>query len=223
MADAEVTAVPRGEDTQLVAWVVATEGFLSVRDLRAGLASKLPRAMFPHVFRAVAQIPRLPNGKVDRMALRAAAAADLPSGAARVAPSTPNERELAALFETMLDRADVGIHESFFELGGDSLGAVELTSVIVDRFAVPDARRPALESALLTDGTVAALNAVIVTTTPAAGGVEEATLRPDGVGVWCSATVRSTACPSCCCAAAARTHSRSVRSSAGSRVSGCGH
>lgn len=183
VADAEVTAIPRGDDTQLVAWVVAIEGFLSVRELRAGLASTLPRAMFPHVFRAVAKIPRLPNGKVDRMALRAAAAADLPSGAERVAPSTPNERELAALFETMLDRTDVGIHESFFELGGDSLGALELTSVIVDRFALPDARRPALESALLTEGTVAALNAVLDATAPAAVGVEEATLRPDGVGV----------------------------------------
>lgn len=183
VADAEVSAVPRGDDTQLVAWVVATEGFLSVRDLRAGLAPKLPRTMFPHVFRAVAKIPRLPNGKVDRMSLRAAAAAELPSGAARVPPLTPNERELAALFETMLDRSDVGVYESFFELGGDSLAALELVTVIVDRFAVPDARRPALESALLTDGTVAALTSVIDATRPSAGGIEEATLRPDGVGV----------------------------------------
>ena len=41
----------------------------------------LPRFMFPHVFRAVSEIPRLPNGKVDRMALRTAAAAAVPTGA----------------------------------------------------------------------------------------------------------------------------------------------
>ena len=46
VADAEVSAVPRGDDTQLVAWVVATDGFLSVRDLRAGLAPKLPARCF---------------------------------------------------------------------------------------------------------------------------------------------------------------------------------
>jgi acyl-CoA synthetase (AMP-forming)/AMP-acid ligase II/thioesterase domain-containing protein len=184
VGDAEVSAVPRGDDTQLVAWIVADRGaFLSVRDLRAGLAPHLPRFMFPHVFRAVSTIPRLPTGKVDRMALRAAAAAEIPTGADAVAPETPNERVLASLFETVLERRDVGVHESFFELGGDSLAALQLVEAVVDRFAVADARRPALESALMTDGTVASLARVIEDSDPPDAGVEQATLRPDGVGV----------------------------------------
>jgi len=139
--------------------------------------------MFPHVFLAVSAIPRLPNGKVDRMALQAAAAAEIPTGAAVVAPETPNERALASLFETVLDRCDVGVHESFFELGGDSLGALQLVEATVDRFAIADVRRPALESALMADGTVAALVRVVEDADPPDAGVEQATLRPDGVGV----------------------------------------
>jgi len=184
VGDAEVSAVPRGDDTQLVAWIVADRGaFLSVRDLRAGLSSRLPRFMFPHVFRAVSAIPRLPNGKVDRMALRDAAAAEIPTGVDAVAPETPNERALAALFERVLDRHDVGRNESFFELGGDSLGALQLVEATVDRFAIPEARRPALESALMADGTVASLARVVEDADPPDAGVEQATLRPDGVGV----------------------------------------
>lgn len=186
VGDAEVSVLERDDDTRLVAWVIADgASFLSVRDLRAGLATRLPRSMMPHIFRAVSSIPRLRTGKPDRVALRAAAGAALPVAVDRVLPRTPLERELAARFETVLDCPTVGVNESFFELGGDSLGALELVAGIVDRHAVPDARRPALESAMLTDGTVAALGAVLQGTAPdgPGTGVDEAVLLPDGVGL----------------------------------------
>lgn len=187
--DAEVSVLDRGDDVRLVAWVVAEGGaFLTVRDLRAELASRLPPAMIPHVFRAVSEIPRLRTGKADRVALREAAAAALPVGGKREMPATPLEAELAARFEQVLACPAVGVDESFFELGGDSLGALELITGIVERYAVSDARRPALESAMLTDGTVAALARVLEPPDTDGGpdgasGVEEAVLRPDGVGV----------------------------------------
>jgi acyl-CoA synthetase (AMP-forming)/AMP-acid ligase II/thioesterase domain-containing protein len=192
VADAEVSVIERGDDVRLVAWVVADGSrFLTVRDLRAGLRRRLPDGMIPHVFRAISEIPRLRTGKADRVALRNAAAEVLPMGGERRMPTTTVEHELAARFAAALDGAAVGVNESFFELGGDSLGALDLLTGIVDRYAVPDERRPALESAMMTDGTVAALARVLEA--PDLAGVADASvvdatvldsrLRPDGVSV----------------------------------------
>ena len=184
VADAEVASVADGEHTHLVAWVVA-EGAtdLSVRTLRRELATTLPEYMVPRVFRALSAIPRTPRGKVDRMALRAAAADEVPLGIVDEAPASEVERRVAELVATVLDRDQVGRHGGFFELGGDSLAALELLASLTAAFDVADDVRPLLEEVVLGDGSVEELAAVLGDTAAALAGREGTGLRADGLTV----------------------------------------
>ncbi|MFA5884958.1 MAG: alpha/beta fold hydrolase [Acidimicrobiia bacterium] len=181
VTDAEVSAANLGGEARLVAWIVTHDNARpTVRELREQLGHALPRAMQPHLFRALGEIPRTTRGKVDRVALQAAAARELPVGVPRVAPRTAIEQSLADRFAAALGVDDVGVHESFFELGGDSLDALELLTEIVDDFALSSEREAVLEAALVADGSVAAL-AEAIGGDLAAGDRDAAVIRPDGV------------------------------------------
>jgi amino acid adenylation domain-containing protein len=109
-----------GTSQQLVAYVV---GDCESSVLRAHLASRLPSAWLPAAFVALESLPLTPNGKLDRRALPAPALVDGP-----VAPRTPQEARLAAIWAEVLGLATVGIHDDFFALGGDSLRAMRLVA-----------------------------------------------------------------------------------------------
>jgi arthrofactin-type cyclic lipopeptide synthetase C len=93
--------------------------------LRQHLRQRLPEYMVPGAFVALDDLPRTPNGKVDRTALRARPAA---SDACRpvMLPSTPMEQRVAAAWADVLDVATVDVHADFFQLGGHSLTAARL-------------------------------------------------------------------------------------------------
>ena len=116
---------PDGE-ARLVAYLVARAGHtLEVDALRAALRSQLPDYMVPSEYIALTSLPQTPNGKVDRNALPP------PEQSARIAaphvpPRDDDEARLCQLFEEVLQRKPVGIHESFFDLGGHSMLAVRL-------------------------------------------------------------------------------------------------
>ena len=111
---------------QLVGYVVATVA-PTVRELRSHLAQRLPEYMIPSVFLAVSALPISPSGKLDRAALPAPDERRLTDGA-RVAPRTDGERRLAELWADLLGTGPVGVHDSFVELGGDSLAAARVCS-----------------------------------------------------------------------------------------------
>ena len=88
--------------------------------LSAALAAALPPAMVPSAFVAVPALPLLPNGKLDRKSLpapvaRTAEAEDF------AAPVTDLQKQLAEIWQRVLNVARVGITDNFFEIGGDSL------------------------------------------------------------------------------------------------------
>jgi amino acid adenylation domain-containing protein len=119
-----------GEKT-LVAYLVVREGLApTVTELREFLLKQLPDYMVPAAFVELAQLPLTPNGKIDRKALPAPAANRLGSGLAYVAPRTPTEAALAAIWGELLGLKQVGIHENFFALGGHSLLAVKMVDEI---------------------------------------------------------------------------------------------
>jgi amino acid adenylation domain-containing protein len=145
---ADVAVLVRGEgvDKRLVAYVatgIAETAAPGVQDelgaeLRRWLGGRLPEPMIPA---AVVVLPRLPltaNGKVDRREL--AKIAPERKAAELVAPRTPVEETLAALFVEVLgpERTGgrVGVHDSFFELGGHSLLATRLVAAIRDAFRI---------------------------------------------------------------------------------------
>jgi acyl carrier protein len=102
--------------------------------LRAHLRRKLPDHMVPSVFVALDALPLTPNGKVDRKALPA------PEGRSEVggyvAPRTPTEEALAAIWREVLRLDRVGIEDNFFELGGHSLIATRVVARVCDVFRV---------------------------------------------------------------------------------------
>ncbi|WP_394827289.1 amino acid adenylation domain-containing protein [Pendulispora albinea] len=99
---------------------VATASFAS--DLRAFLRERLPAYMVPSAIVLLEGFPRLPSGKVDRQALSIPWAARALERVP-VAPRTPTERTLAAIWSELLSlrESDVSVHDDFFEMGGHSL------------------------------------------------------------------------------------------------------
>jgi acyl carrier protein len=100
--------------------------------LREHVRRTLPEYMVPASFMVLEQLPLTPNGKLDRKALPAP---DHEAGADRyVAPRTPVEEVLAEIWAEVLDRDRVGVHDSFFDLGGHSLLIMRLLARIQATF-----------------------------------------------------------------------------------------
>ena len=132
LAEAAVLTRSEAGSPRLVAYVTAREGEqLSIPELRSFLGKRLPEYMVPSGFVLLEEMPRTPNGKLDRRALeKLAPEPEAGEGRETVAPRTDLERFLAELFQQATGLEQVGIHDSFFELGGNSIsGAVVINRV----------------------------------------------------------------------------------------------
>jgi thioesterase domain-containing protein/acyl carrier protein len=125
---AVVSDVPTDDGShRIVAHVVVDASPpVTVGELRRGLADRVPPYAIPRAFFRVDEVPTATSGKVDRVWLRESAVGALPLETEYVAPRDARERAVAALFEEVLAVERVGVHDDFFELGGDSLSAVDL-------------------------------------------------------------------------------------------------
>ncbi len=99
-------------------------------ELRESLKRKLPAYMIPAAFVTLENFPQTPSGKVDRKALPPPPASRSECDEDYVAPRTPIEEAMAAVWKKVLKVDSVGIHDNFFELGGHSLLAMRVTSQI---------------------------------------------------------------------------------------------
>jgi len=109
----------------LVAYVVPREEQEpEIRELRQFLASKLPSYMVPATFLTIPALPLSPTGKIDHAALPA------PPREERVvvAPRTADEATLCGIWSQVLGRDEVGVHDNFFDLGGDSILGIQVVS-----------------------------------------------------------------------------------------------
>ncbi|OBH32144.1 non-ribosomal peptide synthetase [Mycobacterium sp. E342] len=93
---------------------------------RAQLAQRLPAYMVPAAIVVIEAVPLTVNGKLDKRALPAP---DYIGDGYR-APVTPTEKALAGIYAQVLGLERVGVDDSFFELGGDSLSAMRLIAAI---------------------------------------------------------------------------------------------
>lgn len=123
----------RGGDVQIVGYVVPRDGTPMVADVQAALRAKLPEYMVPAAFVFLPELPRTPNGKIDRKALPAPEA-----GAGRsteyVEPRNDLERELVELWKETLKVEKIGVNDNFFELGGHSLLAAQMVWSLKQRY-----------------------------------------------------------------------------------------
>lgn len=105
------------------------------QQLQKHLAQKLPDYMIPTAYLFLDALPLTPNGKVDRKALPLP---DLTIGESKgfTPPCTATEQILADLWSTLLGVQQVGIHDDFFTLGGDSLILTQLRTRLCDRLQI---------------------------------------------------------------------------------------
>ncbi len=112
---------------RLVAYVVPSSPQEELgEELRRFLKDKLPNYMVPSAFVILDKIPLLPNGKVDRRHL------PIPEidKTRYCAPRNALEQQLTKIWEKILGISPIGIHDNFFDIGGHSLLAVKLLSLI---------------------------------------------------------------------------------------------
>ncbi|HEY0601691.1 MAG TPA: amino acid adenylation domain-containing protein, partial [Herpetosiphonaceae bacterium] len=97
-------------------------------ELRQHLQGRLPDYMIPTAFVFLPALPLSPNGKLDRAALPAPPQAIPELEQDFVAPRTPIEETLAAIWAQVLGLEKIGIHNNFFELGGDSIQSMQIVA-----------------------------------------------------------------------------------------------
>ncbi|ELB88764.1 non-ribosomal peptide synthetase, partial [Rhodococcus wratislaviensis IFP 2016] len=166
-------------DTLLASYVRAAEGHdLEPAELRTHAADRLPAHMVPSAVVVLDQIPMTPVGKLDRKALPAPEFGT--TGAAFRAPTTATERIIVEAFAEVLGVDRVGTADSFFDLGGNSIVATRVITVLQERLG----RQIPLQSMFL-DPTPAGLALRVDTENAAGSPVDEALgvvipLRPTG-------------------------------------------
>ncbi|MEV6596511.1 amino acid adenylation domain-containing protein [Actinoplanes sp. NPDC051346] len=144
----------------LVGYYVAADEIDPVL-LRAHLTTTLPEFMIPAYFVRIDSVPLTPNGKADRRALPAPSLAEAAPG---TRPRNEVEATLAAIWRDVLETTDVGVHDNYFGLGGDSILMLRIRARAAGHglhFALTD---------LITHPTVAELATRVTTTAPDAGG-----------------------------------------------------
>ncbi|WP_414578854.1 MupA/Atu3671 family FMN-dependent luciferase-like monooxygenase [Anabaena sp. CCY 9402-a] len=138
------TVVTTQADT-LIAYFIPEAEAPTNSELRHYLKQQLPDYMLPSAFVCLDTFPLTPNGKVDRKALPEA---DLAKQAhvQYIAPCTEKEQVIATIIASVLNLEKVGIADNFFEIGGNSLNAMQVISRLRQTFGVELPLRQMLES-----------------------------------------------------------------------------
>jgi amino acid adenylation domain-containing protein len=125
------------EAGQLTAYVVTHDGAgLRPDELRNFLRTRLPLYMVPVFFVELAELPLLPSGKVDRRALLEPATDGISPERLHIEARNEVERGLAAIWSELLGVKEVSVTDNFFDLGGNSLLAMQVLSRIRRAFRV---------------------------------------------------------------------------------------
>lgn len=121
----------RPGDARLAAYIVTNPGQeITITEVRKHLRSSLPEYMIPQHLVELDALPMTPNGKVDRNALPSPMVGGHSQADDFVAPTTDTEKTIAAIWQQVLDREQVGIHDNFFDLGGHSLLSIQVIAQI---------------------------------------------------------------------------------------------
>ena len=109
---------------------------VAATELRAHLAGRLPAPLVPQHFIRLEAVPLTENGKVDFSALPPPSAETVPSADEHTTPTGAAQERIAAIWRDVLRVDRVDASATFFELGGTSLGAMEVILRICDAFDV---------------------------------------------------------------------------------------
>ncbi|ORW75374.1 non-ribosomal peptide synthetase [Mycobacterium sherrisii] len=129
-AAAVVAREDRPGDKRLVGYVTVT-GDVDTAQLRSALGEGLPPYMVPAAIVVLDTLPRTVNGKLDKRALPAP---EYQNAVRYSPPETPTEEIVAGIYGQVLGLERVGVENSFFDLGGDSLSAMRVVAAINTAF-----------------------------------------------------------------------------------------
>lgn len=104
---------------------IERESDISIKELRAHLGKTLPGYMIPRHFVEVDKMPLNSNGKIDRKQLPSIEISEEISQN-YVAPRNEIEKALVSAWESILCKNKIGINDNFFDLGGDSIKAIQI-------------------------------------------------------------------------------------------------
>ena len=131
VGDVTVQTVKHDGNKEVVAYVVVTEEFdeSTLKDLICDyVGERKPEYMIPSFVMELDEIPLNVNGKIDKRALP-----EVDVGSLRteyVAPTTEIEKDIVMVFEKVFNQDGIGINDDFVRLGGDSLTAIKLLSLL---------------------------------------------------------------------------------------------
>jgi acyl carrier protein len=124
-------------DKRLVAYIVPSDETVpETNELRGYLLEKLPEFMVPFAFIELKALPTTANGKVDRRALPAPGMDRPTLEAEYVEPQTMTEQAVAAIWQQVLRLERAGIYDDFFQLGGQSILAIQIIQRINQAFEI---------------------------------------------------------------------------------------
>jgi amino acid adenylation domain-containing protein len=124
-------------ESRIVTYAVPMQGLTpSASTLRSKLSSMIPSYMIPAEFIFLESFPKTASGKVDRLALPSEGLDCLTESADHIAPRDELERELAQLWEELLNKSVVGIKDRFLDLGGDSMFVFRLLNRMEERWGI---------------------------------------------------------------------------------------
>jgi bacitracin synthase 3 len=109
----------------LCAYILSTEE-LEVSPLKEYLSIFLPEYMIPAYFVKLEKLPLNPNGKIDRKSLPEPREMALVDSTKYEAPGNEIEKKLVETWKSVLGKKEIGIHENFFMIGGDSIKAIQI-------------------------------------------------------------------------------------------------
>ncbi|MBN3527026.1 non-ribosomal peptide synthetase [Paenibacillus apiarius] len=105
--------------------------------LSAAMRRKLPDYMVPTAYVLLDDLPLSANGKIDRKALaELGREKEIVPKKTHVAPSTETEMKIASVWEEIFNCNQIGIYDSFFALGGDSLRAIQCINLLKERYRI---------------------------------------------------------------------------------------
>lgn len=113
---------------QLICAFYTEKKRVELTEIKKAVSSKLPKYMMPHIFTVLSEMPLTPSGKINRKALPEIDLENIKNDTEYVKPQTKLQQNLASVMEKVLNYSPVGLNDDFFDLGGDSLKAIEFVS-----------------------------------------------------------------------------------------------
>ena len=149
-------------EKRLLAYVVPQTGqAISPSELHAFLKGRLPEYMVQAAIVQLESMPLTSNGKIDRRMLPEPDLARPERGNDYVAPHTPLEEEVAAVWREVLGRARVGVKDNFFEIGGHSLLATRVIMLLHSKLGLSVSLRLLFENPTIAGMACALMEALL--------------------------------------------------------------